>query len=145
MNGPMTPINESNLCGKCGARLGANHICYGSTGESVVLCDECLRADESMAGMFAARLADEAKSARCCYCGGFPCGGGPDTFSQITGGPSQNRWMCMSCTTEYYSYSQNAFESFSGDLTLDEQIAGIKEVGADADAHMAAFVRNRYI
>jgi len=113
-------------------------------GKPVDLCDECVRVDESIAALFAARMADEAKSARCYYCGGFPCGGSPDTFSQITGGPTQIRWMCMSCLTEYHSYTQNAFESISRDLTRDEQIiARIKEVGAESDAHMAAFVRRR--
>ena len=139
----MTPSNESNLCGKCGARPGTNHICYGGTGDAVNLCDECLQSDKSIAGIFVARLADEAKSARCCYCGGSPCGGGTDTISQITGGPSQNHWMCMSCSTEYYSYTQSALESISRDLTPEQQFARIKKVGADADVHMTAFLKRR--
>jgi len=139
---PMTAGNESKLCGKCGARPATIHIC--NMGKSVDLCEECVRVDESNTAVFAARLADEAKSARCCYCEGSPCGGGADAFLQIAGGLIQIRWMCMSCLAEYCSYAQNALESISRDLPCDEQIIErIKEVGAEADAHMAAFVRCR--
>lgn len=139
----MTPSEEKNLCSKCLARPATNHICFGGSGQAVDLCDECLRTDKATEVMYAASFIDEAKSATCCYCGGFPCGGGTDTLSQITGGPPQNRWMCMPCSAEYHSSTQRAFESVPGNLTTEEQIARIKEIGADIDSHMAAFVARR--
>jgi hypothetical protein len=44
---------------------------------------------------------------------------------------------------EYYSFTQRAFESITRMLTHDDQIAMIKEIGADVDSHMAAFVARR--
>ena len=64
-------------------------------------------------GTFAARLADEANGARCFYCGGYPCAEGPDILSRITGGPTQNRWMCMSCSAGYFSYMQPEFAAIT--------------------------------
>ena len=139
----MTPSDETRLCVKCGIRPATNHICYGGTGRTDDVCDECLLVDDSPVAKFTAALTDEAKNARCCYCGGFPCGGGPDTISQITGGPTQNRWMCMSCSAEYCSFTQRALESITSVLNHADQIARIKEIGADADSHMRAFVARR--
>ncbi len=139
----MTPSEESRLCDKCGIRLATNYICHGGTGRSNDLCDECLRADDSTVAKFAISLADEAKEARCCYCGGFPCGGGPDTLSLITGGTHRNRWMCMPCSVEYYFFTQHALESITDTLTHEDQITKIKEIGAGVDSHMSAFVARR--
>ena len=139
----LEPSDDRTLCGKCGARPATNHICFGGTVTTLDLCDDCLRADDSFAGKFAASLVDEAKSARCRYCGGFPCSGGSDSLSQITGASVQKRWMCMSCSAEYLSRLQSALGSMPGNLTADEQIARIKEIGLDIDSHMAAYVALR--
>ena len=134
---------ETRLCDKCGTRPATNFICRGGPGRTDALCDECLRVEDSIIGKLAASLAVEAKSARCCYCGGFPCSGGLDTFSQITAGPPQDRWMCMSCSMEYYSSLQKAIELEPGTLTAEEQITRLKEIGTEIDSHMASFVARR--
>jgi len=106
---------------------------------SAELCDECLSREDPISAAFTA----EAKSAKCHYCGGSPCGGGPDTISQITGGPSENRWLCMSCSPEYYSFMQSALSKVSDGLAQHDQIERLKQIAIEADAHMRAFVRRR--
>jgi len=49
----------------------------------------------------------------------------------------------MSCSVEYYSFTQRAFESITGMLTHDDQIAKIKEIGSGVDSHMSDFVARR--
>ena len=139
----MTPNEEEKLCSKCLVQRATNHICFGGSRPPVDLCDDCLRADTSTEMMNTASFIEESKGATCCYCGGSPCAGGTDNISQITGGLPKYRWMCMSCSQEYYSSMQQAFESFPSNLTTEEQIAKIKEIGAVIDSHMSSFVVRR--
>jgi len=88
-------------------------------------------------------FSNQAKNAKCEYCGGAPCGGGPDTLAQLTGEGMKNRWMCMSCAPEYYSFIQSEFAKIPEGLTSPEQIAEMRKVSENTDTHMRDFVRRR--
>jgi protein-arginine kinase activator protein McsA len=134
-----SPESDQAICSSCGKRPATNYICYGGTGKSEELCDDCINTEDPTSAVFTS----EAKSAKCVYCGGIPCCGGTDTLSQITGGQFRNRWMCMSCSPEYYAFMQGAFSGIAEGLTQEEQIKLLTEVGAKTEAHMIAFVRRR--
>lgn len=130
---------DPTLCSRCGIRAGTHYICFGGTGKSLDLCDECLPLESpSTAGFI-----EEARNARCEYCGGSPCGGGTDTFGSIFGSPRKNRWRCISCLTEYSAWILKAFEGLSKDLSAPMQMEEIKRINEEVDAHMKAFVCQR--
>jgi hypothetical protein len=134
-----SPESDQPICNSCSKRPATNYICYGGTGKSAELCDDCINTEDPTSAAFTS----EAKSAKCVYCGGFPCCGGTDSLSQITGRPPTNRWMCMSCSAEYYSFMQGAVSGIGAGLTQEEQINLLKEVGTKIEAHMIAFVSRR--
>jgi len=107
------------------------------------LCDECLQVDHSFVAKLVASLVNESKSANCRYCGGSPCGGAPDPLSHIRGEGPKNRWMCMSCSPEYYKFIQSALGEIPDDLTQQEHIERLIEMGIRADKYMTVFVRHR--
>lgn len=91
----------------------------------------------------AAGFAEEARSARCDYCGGHPCCGGTGFLFLGTGAAPKTKWMCMSCGPEYYDFVQSAVSTIAEEMTGDEQIKRLKEIESNTDAHMAAFVSCR--
>lgn len=130
---------DRETCSRCGERPAINYVSYGATGKSLDLCDDCMVAEDS----FLASLASEAKNARCEYCGGSPCGGGLDSFAQQPGQPMRNKWMCMTCSSEYYDFILRKLAEISEGLSSAEQIAEMQLVSRSAEIHMRKFVQNR--
>jgi len=133
------PPSDQTPCSCCGKRPATHFICYGGTGKSAALCDECVISEDS----FAAALMAEAKNAKCVYCGGSPCSGGFDTLAQLTGATTRHRWLCMSCSPEYYAFMQAAFGGISDGLTSSAQLEELRKLGVATDEHMRDFVRRR--
>jgi hypothetical protein len=134
--------SDQAVCSKCGTRIATTHIFYGGTGKSVVVCDECIATEHPMI----AAISQEAKNAKCRYCGGSPCSGGMDTIAQVTKRPPANQWMCVSCSTEYSSLMERELHRASKDLGAAEQLEQIeqlKKIGQEVEAHMRAFVVQR--
>ena len=86
---------------------------------------------------------EEAKSAKCEYCGGSPCGGGTDSLGQITGEPLRFRWMCYSCTLEHHSHCLAEMNKIPEGLPNEEQVKALKEIARQTMAHMRRFVAMR--
>jgi hypothetical protein len=86
---------------------------------------------------------EEAKSAKCQYCGGSPCGGGNDTLGQITGAPFQVQWMCSSCSIEHHSHQLAEMNKIPGGLPNDEKMKTLKAIAEETKAHMRRFVAMR--
>lgn len=137
----MDPNSASGetMCDSCGVRPAVNFISNGSTGEPSDLCDQCVAVEAPAA----AALTKEARSAKCEYCGGWPCGGGLDFLARLKGETAKIRWKCMSCMLEFNAFCSDEFERISKGLTDVEQLAEMKKVSAAVDAHMREFVKRR--
>src|SRR4051812_10901687 len=83
------------LCEKCHEREATCHSTSVIEGvaNSTELCEECL---VSSAAPVAREFFAAAKTARCRYCGGLPCGGGMDS-SEISTGGQQISFLCLRC------------------------------------------------
>lgn len=136
----MASGNPQPLCAKCGIRAATNFVSGTGKGKSVAWCDECLETADPTCASFAAQV----KTARCRYCGGYPCSGGTDVFPLPLDDPPEYRWMCMSCAMEYYEHVQKAFSGIAGlHLTAVKQMEQLKATREDAELHMREFVRMR--
>jgi hypothetical protein len=135
----MKPNEEYPLCDKCGAKPATNHICYGGTGKTSDLCDDCVQTEDP----FSAAFSSQIKNARCQYCSGPVVSGGIDSLGQILGEPPRMQWMCESCFSEHHSYTLKAFGNVPQNLPYDQQIEHLKKIQTATDAHMQAFVSER--
>ena len=131
--------SDSEVCSKCGVRSATNMICYGGTGESVGLCDNCLPQSDPVTSDFI----NEMKAAKCGFCGGSPCSGGTDSLANLTGGSSLNRWMCFSCAPEYYATMQLELAKVPDESAAEDQLVEMKNALKRVEAHMRQYVRRR--
>jgi len=81
------------------------------------------RAEEQKVTPFAAAL----REAQCRYCGGKPCVGAD---------PSFRRFMCNTCNTEYYRYTQEEINRLPTDLAHAEQVKKMEAILDAVDNHM---------
>ena len=133
------PLPAETLCSRCSIRPATNHVCFGGSGKSLDLCDECLPLESpSTAGFIG-----EARNARCEYCGGSPCCGGTDLFDLSLGPPAKIRWKCLSCSSEFNTFVLAAISKISRDLPHEIQAAEIRSISEEVELHMKAFVRQR--
>jgi hypothetical protein len=130
---------EQFPCDVCHERLATHHICFGGTGKSSHLCDECF---ESSAPIDIRQLTAEMRAAHCQYCGGQPCGGGTDSLA-LAMGVQQTKFMCLSCSQEYYRYMQQEIPTDRDGLSQQEQLAALQKFRDQADAHMRQWVSER--
>ena len=134
---------EQTLCEVCGERRATHYICYGGTGKSSNLCDECFTATAPQDML---QSAEAAREAHCQYCGGQPCAGGTDFLAQALG-IQQSRYMCMSCTQEFHRFTQQelqqGLQQGSHHLSQQEQVAAIARLSEKADRHMMEWVSKR--
>jgi hypothetical protein len=124
------------ICEACGKRPATHHICYAGTGKSSDLCGECF---EASAPPEVRESAAAVRDAHCQYCGGQPCAGGTDMFSLITGA-QRSKYMCMPCSMEYHRFLQQQFSPDASGLSQQEQLAVIRTLVDQADAHMRQWV-----
>jgi hypothetical protein len=130
---------EHTVCEVCIERRATHHICYGGTGKSSDLCDECFQAS---APPDILQSAATVRDAHCQYCGGQPCLGGTDMFALITG-VQKLKYMCMPCSMEYHRFLQQQLSPDSSDLSQHEQSAVIRKLLDPVDAHMKQWVSER--
>jgi hypothetical protein len=135
---PTSP-SEQPACSCCGKRPATHFIYDGSASKTAAICEECVTTQDTLA----TSLMAEAKSAKCVYCGGSPCSGGIDTIAQLTGGTTYYRWLCLSCSPEYYAFMQAAFGGISEGLPHTAQLEEMCKIGVAIDQHMRSFVRSR--
>ena len=133
------PASSHNLCAKCGIRAASTHVCHGDAGKSVSLCDECLPKEDPLAAAFI----NEARNAKCQYCGGSPCSGGTNPFQHWHRADVAKRWMCMPCSTEYYTFIQRRLVNLSENLTQEDQNEMIRCAMDEVDSHLISYVAQR--
>ena len=114
-------------------------MCYGGTGKSSHLCDECF---ESSAPPEVRDSAAAVRDAHCQYCGDQPCAGGTDMFALITG-VQKSKYMCMPCSMEYHRFIQQQLSPDAPGLSQQEQLTAIRRLLDEADAHMKQWVSER--
>lgn len=133
------PESNLGLCEKCGTQPATIHLCDGSAGTSRGLCEECMAREDSSASTWL----EEARSAKCEYCGGSPCGGGTDTLGLITGEPQRFQWMCAPCSLEHHSRCLAEMNKIPKSLPNDQQIEALKQIAEQTKSHMRRFVAMR--
>jgi protein-arginine kinase activator protein McsA len=126
------------ICDVCHERRAIHFVCYGGTDKSSHLCDECF---ESSTPPEVRESVAEVRDAHCQYCGGQPCAGGTDIFALITG-VQKSKHMCMPCSMEYHRFIQQKSSDAAG-LSQQEQLAVIRKLIDEADAHMKRWLSER--
>jgi protein-arginine kinase activator protein McsA len=127
------------ICEVCHERRATHFVCYGGTGKSSHLCDECF---ESSTPPEVRQSAAAVRDAHCQYCGGQPCAGGTD-FLALATGVLQDRYMCMPCAMEYQRFVQQQLSPDDSGISQQEQLAVIQKLLDEADAHMKQWVSER--
>jgi hypothetical protein len=130
---------EQDVCEVCHKRCATHFVCYGGTGKSSHLCDECF---QTSAPPDVVQSAAAVREAHCQYCGGQPCAGGTDIFALVTG-VQKSKYMCMPCSMEYHRFIQHQLSPDASGLSQQEQLAAIQRLLAGADAHMKQWVSER--
>jgi protein-arginine kinase activator protein McsA len=130
---------EQALCEVCHERRAIHHICYGGTGKSSHLCEECF---EKSATLEERESTAAMREAHCQYCGGQPCAAGIDLFA-LAKGIQQMKYMCMPCSMEYHQYIQQEARGASSNLPPQEQLAAFLRLSTQADQHMRQWVSER--
>jgi protein-arginine kinase activator protein McsA len=128
------------LCESCHKNEATCHICTIVDGisQSTDLCIECYEASSPGARDLAAAQRD----ARCEYCGGQPCSGGTDIFAMVSG-VQKLKFMCMPCSLEHNRYVQQQLHPDASGLSQHEQLAMLRKLDREADAHMKQWVSER--
>jgi len=101
------------------------------------LCNECF---DALASTKAREFLSQARSARCCYCGGYPCAGGSDVLGLETD-IQKARFMCVVCMHEYLRFLSEKLESLPSGLPREEQMAAIRIAHDDVEIYMKRWVR----
>jgi len=130
------------LCDECGARPATCHsiIVIGDETWFRDLCHECF---EALATPEEGEFDAARRDARCQYCGGQPCSGGSD-FIALSAGVQGTKFMCHSCSLEFYRYVRQEPAKFSEDLPQHEQLEAVRIVGEKAERHMRQWVEERH-
>jgi len=63
-------------------------------------------------------------------------------YALITG-VQKSRYMCMPCTTEYHRFIQHQLSLDTSRLSQQEQLAAIRKLLDEADAHMKHWISGR--
>lgn len=128
-----------SICEVCRERPATHHVCDGGTGRSRALCNQCfqLAAPPDVIELVAA-----VHDARCQYCGGQPCASGTDMFALITGAQKQ-KYMCMPCSAEYHGFLHEQLSLEAAGLSQQEQLAVLRKLIEEADAHMRQWVSEK--
>ena len=131
---------EQTVCEVCGERLATRLICYGGTGKSSRLCDECFKLS---APPEIRESASAVRDAHCQYCGGQPCAGGTDMSALITS-VQKSKYMCMPCSMEYHRFLQQQLSPDGSGLSSQKEQPGvIQKLLDEADAHMKQWISER--
>ena len=128
-------------CESCHQREATCHltIILGDAMQKRDLCEECFEASSHSAKQFT----EEAREARCEYCGEQPCATGIDILALGTG-IQEMKSMCMSCSAEYLSNIQKELDHLPAELSQEEQMEQIRELSKRLDAYMRHWAsRNR--
>ena len=124
---------DDMLCEKCQEREATCHR-YKICGDSTTVTNLCSECDE--AGSPEARaIAEAGRKARCEYCGGQPCFGGPDMFAMMTG-VEKLKFMCMPCSSEFQRYIQQQLQPDASDLSTPDELSLFRKIYEEADRHM---------
>jgi protein-arginine kinase activator protein McsA len=128
------------LCESCQKNEATCHVCtiVDGVSQSRDLCIECHEASSPEARELSAAQRD----ARCEYCGGQPCAGGTDIFAMMTG-VQKLKFMCMPCSMEHNRYIQQQLHPDASGLSQHEQLAMLRKLDREADAHMKQWVSER--
>jgi hypothetical protein len=128
---------KREICENCHERPATQFICYGGTGKSTHLCDECF-ANSAPADI--RQLATATKEACCQYCGGQPCGCETDFLALVTG-VQKLKFMCLRCSMEHNRYVQQLTSQWNAaELSQEEQLTLIRKLDEDVDKHMKQWV-----
>lgn len=94
------------------------------------LCRECYEASSPQA--------KEVLEARCEYCGAEACTGGTDLldFEKL-------KFMCRECSIEHNRYVEQHEPHEASSLSAEEQLALMRRLNQEADAHMKQWVSKR--
>jgi hypothetical protein len=130
---------ELEVCEVCHERRATHFVCYGGTGKSSHLCDECF---ETSASSEVRQFAIATREAHCQYCGRQPCAGGTD-FLALMSGVQQMKFMCMPCSMEHNRYIQEQLRQDASGLSQQEQLAALRALDIAADEHMKQWVSER--
>lgn len=135
--------DKKAVCDVCGTRRATHYICYGGTGQSSHLCEECF---QTSAPPDVLQSDAAVRAAHCQYCGHSAGTGGTDILAFISG-VQQTKFMCLSCSQEFHRFIQQevqlALEYGANSLPQVEQRAAFAKLREKADAHMIQWVSAR--
>lgn len=109
------------VCQEREAQVFGTRIVNGAVSHSR-LCPQCFDASRNpqLLDSFA-----NIQSARCEYCGGWPCGGGQDFLEQVIRGiqaQARIKYMCLPCSAEYHRFIGELLEREEPLDSLREQV-----------------------
>jgi protein-arginine kinase activator protein McsA len=126
------------LCDSCYQRPATCHVTsiVGDAMQKRDLCEECF---EAMSPGMGPALSPKPK---CQYCGGERFCVGTDVLA-IMLGTRETKALCIACNAEYHRFTQRALVSLPDGLSQERQLAEIRKLREEADAHMEQWVSER--
>ena len=127
------------MCEACGRKKATIHLCQpGGNPSRISLCDECVKthAPDSVKG-----LMEDLKAGRCRFCGGQDAA--TDSLVRLIDGlGAEEKFLCKSCSTEYWRAGSRYFDSPS-DLAGSDAHQRLVQCIENLDTHMKQWVRQR--
>ena len=135
------------LCSNCSQRPATVHFITINCGskKSESLCPICFDAICNSAGGAIADWVEAWKKATCQYCGGKAAGGGTSPFNGLQQ-QQEYKFMCQSCSTEFYQAGSGKFDSLSDSMegmTAEQQTLELQRLIDEMDLHMKQWLGRR--
>ena len=127
------------MCEVCGRKKATYHLCRpGGDPPNVSLCGECMK---TSAPDSVKEFMDVLRAGRCRFCGGQAAA--TDSLARMIRDPgTEEEFLCMSCSTEYYRTGARYFDGLS-DLTGSDGRKQLMQCIEKLDTHMQQWVRQR--
>lgn len=134
---------DQKLCERCHKRLATFHICYGHTGESKHLCEQCYRESASPEELASSdHFRDIVRNGKCKFCGQPAVGGSGGSLEALIG--REPFLWCEPCRrdlVEFWQRRENAMPEWPfDDKAAQERVS--KQM-ADRERRQEEFMRQR--
>jgi hypothetical protein len=136
---------DRKLCERCNERHATHHICYGHTGESKHLCEQCYKESafpEELAS--SDRIRDIVRNGKCRFCGAPAAGGSVSCSIPGVMDEQTNLW-CESCRRDLVEFGRRPENVIPTAFPFDDEAAQerLSQQMAERERRQEEFMRKR--
>jgi len=134
---------DQKLCERCRERPATFHVCYGHTGESKHLCEQCYRESASPGELASSdNIRDIVRNGKCRFCGQPAVGGSGGSLGAFIG--AEHFLWCERCRRDLVEFAQRP-ENAIPEFPFDDEAAQkrVSQQMAERERRQDEFIRQR--